>query len=148
MTRNLVRGKYEPTIPFPILDQIQGYKRRNGEYFKSNGTDEFELVTQLLENIKYKDDIDENTAFCYGVKLGTGSDNDLLSISFTSKKLLKNINQENTMRIFHIDGTYKLINNKFSLIAYGRSDINGQFHLIACAIVSSESKASYVHFYR
>jgi hypothetical protein len=93
--------------------------------------------------------INENKAFVYEVRLGVGTNEDPLHISATSLSLLKNININNdSFRIFHIDSTYKLINNRFNLIVFGRSDVNGQFHLIACSIISSETTESYKKFYR
>lgn len=47
-----------------------------------------------------------------------------------------------------LQGTYKNIKNRFPVIAYGRSDTNGQLHLISLAIVSDESTETYKHFYR
>lgn len=68
---------------------------------------------------------------------------------FTSKHLLKNISRHTGHHaVFHIDGTYKLIKNRFPVIAYGRSDTNGQLHLISVAICSDETAEAYNHFYR
>jgi hypothetical protein len=149
LTKNKIENKYDPIIEFPTLKQIQGFKRRNNELCKSNGANEYQLVQEQLEKLKYYDGIDENKAFVYGVRLGVGTNEDPLHISATSLSLLKNININNdSFRIFHIDSTYKLINNRFNLIVFGRSDVNGQFHLIACSIISSETTESYKKFYR
>ena len=70
-----------------------------------------EMFVQELCKI---DDLDAKKAFTYGVKLGTGADNDPLIICFTSKHLLNNIYKySGNNSIFHIDETYKLIKNRF-----------------------------------
>jgi len=137
------------SMPLPILAQIRGYKRRNfltivaqdEEYDKVT-----QLVTELSENVE---DIDSKRAFSYGVRMGSGQDDDPLIICFTSKHLLGNVSKyPGHYAIFHIDGTYKLLKNRFPVIAYGRSDSNGQLHLISVAICSSEVTDTYTHFYR
>ena len=78
-----------------------------------------------------------------------GSDTDPFIVCFTSKHLLGNISKyEGHHAVFHIDGTYKLIKNRFPVIVYGRSDMNGQLHLISVAICSDETAETYSHFYK
>ena len=42
--------------------------------------------------------------------------------------------------VFHIDGTYKLIKNRFSVIVFGVGDIAAEFHPIAYCITSHENE--------
>ena len=81
--------------------------------------------------------------------MGTGSDNNPFVVCFSSKHLLKNISKHiGHYSVYHIDGTYKLTKNRFPVIAYGRSDTNGQLYLISIAICSHETTETYTHFYR
>ena len=81
--------------------------------------------------------------------MGTGADEDPFVACFSCKHLLRNITKHsNHWGIFHIDGTYKLIKNRFSVLCYGRSDMNGVLHLISMAIVSGETTELFEHFYR
>ena len=129
LTKRKADGMAGYDLTVPTLEQIRGFKRRHTKRQVDPG-DEYLQVERLLADLE--DDIEgleETKAFSYGVKLGIGSESDPLIICFTSKKLLKNISlysEHNS--VFHIDGTYKLIKNRFPVIAYGRSDLNGHLH--------------------
>ena len=41
--------------------------------------------------------------------------------------------------IFHLDCTYKINNNRLPVIAFGQSDMNGQFHLVCLGVYSHET---------
>ena len=137
--------------------QIRGFKRRNCLTVLAQD-EEFGKVERLLTELSGNlEDIDTKKAFTYGVNMGTGSESDLIIsdlisdiiICFTSKHLLGNIhNYPGHYAVFHIDETYKLLKNRFPVIAYGRSDTNGQLHLISVAICSSEVADTYTHFNR
>lgn len=141
-------GLYDISLPLPTLSQIRGHKRRHF-VDTTDGEDEFEKVSKLVEELGDLTGTDNKKAFTYGVKMGVGSDRDPLIICFTSKHLLNNVvKYPGHYAVFHIDGTYKLLKNRFPVIAYGRSDSNGQMHLISVAICSSETQDTYTHFYR
>ncbi len=139
---------YDPSYPLPTLAQIRNYKRSNGPTASYNS--EYDQVLALINQLSYtSDEPDDKKAFTYGIKMGTGADNDPFIVCFTSRHLLSNISKySNHYSVFHIDGTYKNIKNRFPVIAYGRSDSNGQLHLISVAIVSDEKTETYTHFYR
>lgn len=140
---------YDSTYPLPKIDQIRNWKKKNSGKF-TGGTEEYDKVTSLVNDLIYNEEsTDEKKAFSYGAKMGTGSDNDPLIVCFSSIHLLKNISKyAGHYAIFHIDGTYKLIKNRFPVIAYGRSDTNGRLHLISVAICSNETTETYTHFYK
>ena len=46
--------------------------------------------------------------------------------------------------VFHIDGTYKLIQNRFPVMVFGVSDIAGEFHPIAYCITSHEKEEDFL----
>lgn len=89
----------------------------------------------LVEDLKYHVGIVKNKEFSFGYKIGDGFDSNHLQISFTSLAWLYWINAyPGHHSIFHVDGTYKIIKNRYPVIVYGRSDVSGQFHLIAISI--------------
>ena len=130
----------------PELRQIRNYKRNA----KSTTNNEYEDVIKLINEFSSDiHEINDKQAFVYGVKMGTGDDHDPFICCFTSKYLLNTMSRySHHHSVFHIDGTYKNIKNRFPVIAYGRSDLNGQLHLISVAIVSDETSSTYSHFYR
>ncbi len=134
--------------PVPTLLQIRGFKRR---FIPTEINKEFEKVQEVLTKLSYENiqELDDRQTFTYGVKMGTGSEEDPFVACFSCKHLLKNITKHsNQWAIFHIDGTYKLIKKRFPVLVYGRSDMNGALHLISMAIVSAESTELFEHFYR
>lgn len=82
-----------------------------------------------------------------GVVLGNGSDQNHLHICLTTTKLLTNLDS-NLPGCYHVDGTYKLIRNKFPLIVFGRTDKQNQFHLIAFCITSHEKEEDFFRFFQ
>ncbi len=150
LTKRKAEGNEGYEDSWPAIDQIRGFKRR----FNSESTDtEFEKVRELLNKLSGEnrglENLDEKSGFSYGIKMGTGADNDPVVACFTSKHLLKNISKHsNHYAVFHVDGTYKLIKNRFPVLVYGRPDMNGQLHLISIAIVSAETAELFKYFYR
>ena len=115
---------YDPSFPLPTLAQIRNYRRSYGP--TSSFNNEYEQVLELINQLSYNAESDDKTAFTYGVKMGTGSDNDPLYICFTSKHLLKNISKYSShYSVFHIDGklVYRCICNDTD---YLKININSQ----------------------
>ena len=54
----------------------------------------------------------------------------------------------NLLGCYHVDGTYKLIRNKFPFIVFGRTDKQNQFHVIAFCITSHEKEEDFNRFYQ
>lgn len=146
LTKRRTDGVPGYDAPLPELRQIRNYKRN----MNTPHNNEYEEVLKRIKDLSTGlEELDEATAFAYGVKMGTGSDNDPLIICFSSKYLLGGIARfSHHYSVFHIDGTYKNIKNRFPVIVYGRSDTNGQLHVVSIAIVSAETTATYTHFYR
>jgi len=68
---------------------------------------------------------------------------------FSSKVLLENIiTQHNSQgkTFFHIDATYKLLTNGFTLLTLGTENASHNFRLIACAISAHENTIAYEEF--
>lgn len=141
---------YDKEIPLPTIEQLRNYKRRHAGRYTKDTEDEYKQVNDLINELSIDGStLDETKAFSYGTKLGVGSDNDPFICCFSSKHLLRTISRySNHYSIFHIDGTYKLVKNRFPVIAYGRSDSNGRLHLISIAICSDETTETYKHFYK
>ena len=53
---------------------------------------------------------------------------------------------ENT-GVLHIDGTYKLIKNRFQVMVLGITDIAGEFHPIAYCVTSHEKEEDFIAFF-
>ena len=53
---------------------------------------------------------------------------------------------ENT-GVLHIDGTYKLIKNRFPVMVLGITDIAGEFHPIAYCVTSHEKEEDFIAFF-
>ena len=51
------------------------------------------------------------------------------------------------MRVYHIDGTHKFVKQRYVLIVFGSSDINGHLHLISLSIFSHETEEDFKYFY-
>ena len=70
--------------------------------------------------------IDPKQAFSFGVCLGNESGDDHIHTGFTSLECLHWIEAfPGHHAIYHTDGTYKLIKNRFLVIGFGRSDVSG-----------------------
>ena len=65
-------------------------------------------------------------------------------IYITSKKLMRNAEKHG---VHHYDGTYKLSRNGFIVVVWGVTDIQGQFHPIAFALVSNEQESDFTDFF-
>lgn len=110
---------------------------------------EIEKVGSLIEEHKYVPDIDPNKAFIFAAKNGTGADNDAFQICITSLHWLTWLKIfDKHHQVFHCDGTYKVVRNRFPAIVFSRSDISGQFHPIACALTSRETSNDYTFFFK
>jgi len=96
---------YNHTLP--TVPQIRNYKRTVNKGPNASYNNEYEQVSALINQLSYKPESSDETAFTYGVKMGTGADNDPLIICFTSKHLLKNISKySDHYSVFHIDGNH------------------------------------------
>jgi hypothetical protein len=147
LSKHKVDGKYDPAVPVPTLSQIQGHKGRERKK-KREHEGEYANVEALVDAFKYKPELNDDQPFTFGTQLGEGTDNDHLRIGFTSRKLLHSFAKHpDKHAIYHVDGTYKLIRNRFPMGVFGRSDVNGQFHLIALCVLSHETEEDYRHFY-
>ena len=148
LTKKKIDGHFELDVPLPSLPQVQGIKRRFIQKTDGYGQ-EWELVENLINSNQYSEELDPNKAFVFGSTLADGSDDDHLRICMTSKALLRHLDSfPEHHRVFHVDGTYKLIKNRFPLIVFGRSDLQGQFHLIAICITSHETADDYAFFFK
>ncbi|CAF0708035.1 unnamed protein product [Brachionus calyciflorus] len=135
----------------PQLKQVQNvvFRYRNKSTFNS-----IQAVQDLIKKNQFYDNIDENRPFFFNVDkdkngeilIGNGSDERHLHICLTSLELLKNLDS-NLSGSYHIDGTYKLIRNRFPLLVFGRTDMDGKFHLIALCITSHEKECDFLRFY-
>ena len=91
----------------------------------------------------FKDDVADDVGFCFGINfdydgqpiLADGSDGvNYIGIGVTTLGLLKFIELDlkpYTIRMYHIDWTYRLVQNGYPLIILGRTDISGHFFPIA-----------------
>ena len=95
---------YDLTIPFPTLLQIRNYKRNIVSAPVHNN--EYEQVMTLIDELSYDAErTGDKIPFTYGVKKGSGSDNEPFVVCFTSKHLLRNISKySHHYSVFHIDG--------------------------------------------
>ena len=50
--------------------------------------------------------------------------------------------------VFHIDGTYKIIKNRFPLLVFGITDLRRTFHPIVFNITSHETESDFIYFYK
>lgn len=120
----------------------------------SGSSNSISTVIDFIKENQYYDSIAENTPFFFNLELeknvdiilGDGSDDNHLNICITSLKLLANLDSS-VPGAYHIDGTYKLIKNKFVLIVFGKTDMEQKFHPIAFCISSHEKEVDYLHFY-
>ena len=81
--------------------------------------------------------------------VGDGSKLNPTKLFVTSLKLLKfcDTSNQNFMGMFHVDGTYRIVQNRFPMAVFGRSDINRKFFLIALALLSTEEAINYSDFF-
>lgn len=77
--------------------------------------------------------------------VGDGSKLNPTKLFVTSLKLLKfcDTSNQNFMGMFHVDGTYRIVQNRFPMAVFGRSDINRNFFPIALALLSTEEAINY-----
>ena len=84
LTKRRTDGLPGYDAPLPELAQIRNYKRNRIPTHNNEYEEVLNRVNELSSNLE---DLDELTAFAYGVKMGTGSENDPLIVCFTSKKM-------------------------------------------------------------
>jgi hypothetical protein len=94
---------------------------------------------------------DPNKPFVFRTEknIGSGSNEDHLRICMTSLNLLKTLDTSNQGHcgIFHIDGTHKIIRNKFPLVVFDRDDITRQLFPIVFMLTSHEDETDFTYFY-
>ena len=97
---------------------MQGVVRRYNQKIYSN---RIEQIEQHIKRNQYSDELEDDELFFLNkpTKLGDGSDKNHLSIMKSSKNMMSKC--ENT-GVFHIDGTYKLIKNRFPVMGNSKND--------------------------
>ena len=152
MSKILKDGGYGNFAPvFPTASQIRTYTKNNKNTV--HGEEEFITVNEFIRKLEYVSgtfNYSETDCFTFGCKYGTGSDLDHLIYNFTSRKFLRNLQDNNVeafIRMYHIDGTHKCVANRFIVIVFGSSDINGHLHLISLSVFSHETEEDFKHFY-
>ncbi|CAF0921295.1 unnamed protein product [Brachionus calyciflorus] len=151
LIHNKNRGLYDERIKLPNLDQIKSLIYGSNRNENSNELGPVQELVQKLEIKNYDEfvGLDPNKVFSFGCDVKTGSDRHHCFMFFSSKKLLMNINRKDGKPgIFHIDCTYKINTNRFPVIAFGQSDLEGHFHLICLAITSHEKEIDFKKFYQ
>ena len=148
---NKNKGLYDERIRMPKHEQIRAIIHGAK---KNQNTNELGPLQEYTENIKIEtfDDyiqLKQNDAFSFACDVKTGSDENHCFMFFTSKQLLEGLLRikDGSPTLFHLDCTYKVNNNRFPLIAFGQSDLSGQFHLICLAITSHETEKDFRKFY-
>ncbi|CAF0849063.1 unnamed protein product [Brachionus calyciflorus] len=125
----------------PKLKQVQNIV--NNYRMNSGGSNSISAVKDFIKQNLYKEGIEENKPFFFSVddelKLGDGSNEEHLNICISSLKLLSNLDSS-IPGAYHIDGTYKLIKNRFPLIVFGKTDMNQKLHVLAFCITSHEQE--------
>jgi hypothetical protein len=151
-------SKYFPQYEVPSLGQIQAFVSTltiPSKHSKNKVTNAAEVISKNAfteENIK-----NPNKPFIFGMKynsedkvvIGNGSSECPMRICISSLSMLKKVDcsDQNDRGIFHIDDTYKITQNQFPLLVFGRSDIKRQFHPIAYMLHSHETTVDFEFFY-
>jgi hypothetical protein len=146
---NATANQYDPSIPLPEYSQIKTYVNSLRKQARG-GDNEYSFVAQLMKALEHYEGIDPSVAFSFSNKLGDGSDSSHFIVNFTALKLLEMIPDGTTAKyytIYHIDATHKVTINRFPIIIFGRSDMNGVFHPIIVSICSHETEADFSHIY-
>jgi len=122
--------------------KVQGIVRRYNARIYAN---RIERVEERIKNNRYSPNLEEDDLFFFSNnRLGDGSDKDHTHIMMTSKAMMSKCENKG---VFHIDGTYKLIQNRFPVMVFGITDIAGEFHPIAYCITSHEKEEDFVEFF-
>ena len=128
----------------PTIKQLQNWiKYRRAKVGDNNSLEDVEKFIRQNE-FEEGHDVYEDEFFCFGAKLGDGSDDNHFQVSLTSKTLLSRIFRG---KVFHIDATYKIVKYFYPIIVFGVSDINRKFYPIIFAITSHETNYDYAHFF-
>ncbi|CAF0982786.1 unnamed protein product [Brachionus calyciflorus] len=97
---------------------------------------------EQVKNIIYNNKSDETNEL--GPVIRYVSD---ISIGSLVSRLLENIKNIPGPAIYHLDATYKINNNRFRVFVFGRSDYQGQFHLMFIAISGHETESDFTKLY-
>ena len=157
-TKELVQQGYKPakirkellkmydkslTYKVPPLKTIQNHVA----YLKRSKMENSDKISDMIALVK-KHLIDECTGdeepFCFGPEyhsngtphVGDGSDGDPFVIGITTRKLLRQADQDPERCIYHFDSTYKTNSVDYNLYILGVSDASRQFHPTAFFISS------------
>lgn len=126
----------------PTLTQIQDYiKNRRKRIGDNNNIEELkEFVETGLDH----------EFLIFGEQYGDGSDEEPFHLGFTTKELLKQIEETcaNSKATFHLDCTYKIVRYNYPLIVFGFCDIQHQFFPLAFMYTSHEETSDFEWFFR
>jgi hypothetical protein len=138
-----------PAIAVPDVDQINNYLKRSREKVLSEIKEEIAQVDSFVKANQYDKLINPDKPFCFGSKMGDGSETNHLRVGISTIKLLKNIYQVSLDHeyMYHIDTTYKLTKNGFPFIVFGYTDKSGHFFVIAFMLISHEEAVDFEWFY-
>jgi len=78
-------------------------------------SNKIERIEERIKNNRYSTDLEDDDLFFFNSndRLGDGSDKDHTHIMLTSRAMMSKCENKG---VFHIDGTYKLIKNRFPVI--------------------------------
>ena len=111
--------------------------------------DEVGKVMQMLEELVNVEGIDRKKIFAFGNLLGDGSSASHFIINFTCLEMLDLLpDSDDVFTLYNIDMTHKIDRNRFPLMVFGRSDMNGTVHPIVVSIFSHETEDDFYHFYQ
>lgn len=105
------------------------YYIKNRRYRIGDNND-LDALETYVESLKYKPVLtldDELLVFCE--KFGIGTDDDHFSLGFSSRKLIKRIEdfEVNEKGVYHIDLTYKIVKYNYPLLVFGFKDVQRKF---------------------
>jgi hypothetical protein len=123
----MLRTKYKNKVDLmPKYDQIVNHIRYRRE--QGGNSKNLDQVKEFVKKKRYNPvTCEDDTMFCFGERLGTGTDNDHFQLGFTSVLLLMRLVWSG---MFHIDATYKIIKYFYPLIIFGITDLNRSFFSI------------------
>ena len=141
----MLRTKYKNKVDLmPKYDQIVNHIRYRRE--QGGNSKNLDQVKEFVKKKRYNPvTCEDDTMFCFGERLGTGTDNDHFQLGFTSVLLLMRLLWSG---MFHIDATYKIIKYFYQLIIFGITDLNRCFFPIAFMVTSHEKTGDYIHFFK
>ena len=104
-------------------------------------------IQEFIDQNQYYEYINPNQPFVFSSITGSGSDEDPFIVCFTALNWMHWFKIDEHHNIFHSDCTHKVIRNRFPVLVFSRSDIAGQLHPIAIAILSREITDLFIFFY-